>query len=126
MDAEPYKPHPNLSPEINDKIAQSEIEGGADLTKMKVGETLRVTTMSRTYTVTKVRDSDPMYLISGHPKYCPEPTRCIITGSTFGGSMLRTGYLGRGMHMEFFPAYPSDLDGELVTTSMIKEVEELP
>ena len=119
---EPYKPHPNLSPEINDRIAQSEIDGGADLTKMKVGDTLRVTTRSRTYTLTKVRDVSPEFLISGHPKHCPEPTRCIVSGSTFGGSVLKANYVGRGMHLEFFPAGIEDK----VTTSFIKEVEELP
>ena len=39
-------------------------------------------------------------LISGHPEFCPEPTEVQVAGSTWGGSMITTGFLGRGMRLE--------------------------
>jgi hypothetical protein len=58
---------------------------------------LRVQKYNRTYTL--VREAQGWY-ISGHPEYCPEPTPCIIHGSTWGGSMIKPEYIGRGMHLE--------------------------
>jgi hypothetical protein len=40
-------------------------------------------------------------LISGHPEYCPEPVLVAIAGSTWEGSMLKRGFVGRGMHLGF-------------------------
>ena len=59
-------------------------------------------------------------LISGPPQYCPEPVQVTIAGSTWGGSMLKLRYIGRGMHLEFsHPEYRSP-----IVTSRIQEVRE--
>ncbi len=56
-------------------------------------------------------------LISGHPKFCPHPTMVHIGGSSWGGSMLKIAYIGRGMHLEFVhPSY------QTITTSRIVEI----
>ena len=69
-----------------------------------------------------VTRSENSLLISGHPKYCPEPVLVAIAGSTWGGSMLKRGFVGRGMRLEFsHPAYRAP-----ITTSRIEEIRECP
>lgn len=113
-----FEPHPNLTPEVNAAIMDSELQGGADLRRLEVGRKLIVKTKNTTYTIERRADGD---YISGNAKYCPEPTLCYIAGSTFGGSMLKVGFVGRGMYMEM------QIEGKpgLVTTSQIQEVTEL-
>ena len=61
-------------------------------------------------------------LISGHPQYCPEPILVVIAGSTWGGSMLKRRFVGRGMHLEFHhPEYRTP-----IVTSSIQEIRECP
>ena len=94
-----FMPHPNLSDEVNRNITQSEIEGGVNLDNLSDGEVLEVETQNRWYTiVVGTRGHD---LIQGHPKYCPEPVAVRIEGSTWGGSMLKMRFVGRGMRLEF-------------------------
>ena len=117
MSNEPFKPHPNLSDEVNNAIADSELAGGADLDKLAVGRKLLVQTQNTLYTIE--RREDGLY-ISGNKRFCPEPTKCRIPGSNFGGSMLKMNYVGVGMYMEFFvPENP-----RVIVTSEIQSVEE--
>jgi hypothetical protein len=44
---------------------------------------------------------DGAALISGHPEFCPEPIEVRIQGSTWGGSMLKAQFVGRGMRLEY-------------------------
>jgi len=93
-------PHPNFSDEVNRNIAQSEIEGGVYLEGLCEGAVLEVETQHHAYTIViRGRGRD---LISGHPKYCPDPVPVRIAGSTWGGSMLKLRFIGRGMHLEFW------------------------
>ena len=55
--------------------------------------------------------------ISGHPEYCPRPVHVKVRGSSWGGSMLKVAYLGRGMQMEF--QHPTHAT---VTTSRIVSI----
>ncbi len=107
-----FKPHPNLSDELNRNIVQSEIEGGVHLDDLLQGGVLEVETQHRWYTIVKCGLGKA--LISGHPKFCPDPVLVGIAGSTWGGSMLRLRFIGRGMHLEFWhPNYRT------ITTSKI-------
>jgi len=111
-------PSPHLSDDINDRIVQSEIEGGVHLRDVAPGTVLEVRTQNRAYKIHYQGDNQA--LISGHPVFCPEPVLVSIHGSTWGGSMLKEHYIGRGMHLEFrHPVY------EPITTSVIEEVTEL-
>lgn len=126
--------HPNLSDDINRNIAKSEIDGGVWL-QMPTGEVARkeateggnvltegrallVQTKNTLYRIEK-RGEDDFY-ISGHARYCPEPTKANIHGSTWGGSMLKMGWVGRGMHLEF-----STSAHGTVTTSTISDISEV-
>ena len=121
--------HPNLSPEINAAIAESELQGGVFVDKLPLGHSLRVTTQNTKYTIE--RREDGLYM-SGHYKYCPKPVKVNILGSNFGGSMLKVGFIGRGMYLEFFIDMPDserkrgEVDGHgRIVTSQIKEVTEV-
>src|SRR5579864_8583886 len=94
-----YVPSPHLCDAVNRRIVQSEIEGGVHLRDVTPGTVLEVKTQNRSYTL-QYRGSGQA-LISGHPVFCPEPTLVSIHGSTWGGSMLKEKFIGRGMHLEF-------------------------
>jgi hypothetical protein len=120
MDADPhcFSPHANLSDEVNRNIVQSEIEGGVLLNDLPPESILQIQTQHRWYTV--VTCGQGQALISGHPEFCPEPVLVRIEGSTWGGSMLKLRFIGRGMHLEFrHPEYRTP-----IVTSRIQEVRE--
>lgn len=124
--------HPNLSDDINRNIAKSEIDGGVYMHEhpdfvcaeikaqpvLPVGKTLLVQTGNTLYRIEKRGEKD--FYISGHARYCPEPTKANIHGSTWGGSMLKMGWVGRGMNLEF----STEAHGT-ITTSTIAEITEL-
>ena len=112
-------PHPNLDDRINHNIIQSEIEGGVFLRNLQLGTELEVETEYRIYRI--VYRGESKALISGHPKFCPEPVLVNIHGSTWGGSMIKPNFLGRGMHLEF---QRPEAD-TVITTSRILEIREL-
>jgi hypothetical protein len=109
-----FRPHTNLSDEINGNIVRSEIEGGVYLRDLPERSQLEVATRNRAYRIVLERDGAAW--ISGHPQYCPEPVLCRISGSNWGGSMIKTAYLGRGMHMEF--RHP-EFKGPIVTSAIV-------
>jgi hypothetical protein len=111
-----FAPHSNLSDAVNCHIIQSEIEGGVFLADLPPDTVLQIQTQHHRYTAVTLAENS--VLISGHPEYCPEPVLVAITGSTWGGSMLKCGFVGRGMHLEFsHPAYRAP-----ITTSRIEEI----
>jgi len=113
-----FRSHPNLSDDVNHNIAQSEIEGGVFLNELPPATVLEIETLNHRYRV--VLQSDNNALISGHPEFCPEPILVAISGSTWGGTMLKRHFVGRGMHLEFFhPEYEMP-----IVTSPIQEIRE--
>ena len=114
-----FAPHANLSDEVNHQIVQSEIEGGVFLRDLAPATVLQIQTQHHLYTAVLI-DEDSA-LISGHPQYCPQPVQVAITGSTWGGSMLKRRFVGRGMRLEFsHPEYQTP-----IVTSSIREIREL-
>jgi hypothetical protein len=113
-----FQPHANLSDDINHNILQSEVEGGVHLRDVPPGTVLQVQTQNRAYTI--LYKGWDQALISGHPVFCPEPVPVIIHGSTWGGSMLKSRFIGRGMRLEF--GHP---DFEPIRTSVILDVREV-
>jgi len=110
-----FQPNPHLADIVNSRIVQSEIEGGVHLRDVLPGTVLEVRTLNRAYRLQY--EGMGKALISGHPVFCPEPVLVTIQGSTWGGSMIKQGYIGRGMCLEFsHPAF------DPITTSMILQV----
>jgi len=74
------------------------------------GAVLEVETQHHCYTI--VVRGRRQELISGHPQYCPDPVPVRIEGCTWGGSMLKLRFIGRGMRPEFRrPVYRTILPG---------------
>jgi hypothetical protein len=66
-----FRPHPNLSREVNRNIIQSEIEGGVRLEDLQPGSQLEVTTHNTNYQLLVLTGN--VALITGNPLYCPHP-----------------------------------------------------
>jgi hypothetical protein len=97
----------------------SQIEGGVRIEDLVPGSWLQVKTQNTCYLILILFGA--MALISGHPLYCPRPVLISIHGSTWGGSMLKRRFIGRGMHLEFrHPDYSTP-----ILTSPIQEIQEL-
>ena len=111
-------PHPRLGDQVNRNIIQSEIEGGVYLRNLPVEGKLQIQTQNRLYTLINLGRSE--VLLCG-PEFCPKPVAVTIHGSTWGGSMLKTGFLGRGMRLEFqHPDYEKP-----ILTSRIVEMRQV-
>ncbi len=111
-------PHPNLSDSINHNFVQAEVEGGVYLDDLPPGATIQVQTLNHSYLL--VNRGEGKALISGHPRFCPQPTLVTVDGSNWGGSMLKLSFIGRGMCMEFrHPAHRT------ITTSKIVEIRQV-
>jgi hypothetical protein len=110
--------HGNLDPWVNHNIVQSEVEGGVYLRDLPCGAELEVRTQNHSYKL--VKQSADRALISGHPEFCPLPVLVEVDGSNWGGSMLKQGFIGRGMRLEF--RHPTFLT---ITTSRIFEIRQL-
>ena len=110
-----FRPNPHLSDSINHNIVRSEVEGGVYLKDLPPESTIEIETQNRFYLL--VCRGEGQFLISGHPKFCPEPTLVTISGSNWGGSMLKKAYVGRGMHLEFL--HPS-FERPIVTSRIIE------
>lgn len=109
--------HPNLSDDINANIAKSELLGGILSKDMEPSSRLQVHTKNTLYTILK--DAEGNYFIHGGRFSLPTP--CCIAGSTWGGSMLKVGFIGVGMHLEFSIMGPGK-QRMTYTTSQIKEI----
>lgn len=115
-----FKVHPNLSEEVNRNIVRSEIEGGVFLEQLPPETVLEIRTKHHRY-VAVILGGDKV-LISGHPGYCPQPVLVAVAGSTWGGSMLRQRFVGRGMYLEFHHPHHRTP----IVTSSIQEIRECP
>jgi hypothetical protein len=114
---EHFTPHANLSDEVNHNIAKSEVEGGVWLKDCPVGTVLSVRTKYTAYTLDHRAEG---WFISGHVNHCPVPVPCAVVGSTWGGSMIKLGFIGRGMRLEIVV----QAEG-MMTTSTIQEITEI-
>jgi hypothetical protein len=113
-----FAPHPNLCDSVNHNVVQSEIEGGIFLKDLPAAAVLQIETQNHCYTAVLL--SEDSAWLSGHPRYCPQPVLVTIAGSTWGGSMLKRRFVGRGMHLEF--VHPEYRDP--IVTSRLKGVRE--
>jgi len=101
-------------------IVQSEVEGGVFLHRLPRHTVLQIETSNNCYTAEVLGRGE--VLITGHPLYCPRPVVVAVAGSSWGGSLLKMDFVGRGMHLEF---HHPDYDAPIVT-SPITEIRECP
>ena len=92
---------------------------GVDLDAAPIGAVLEIETGHTTYRLENLGGGRAM--LSGHPKYCPEPTSVEIHGSLSGDGELSWHFLGIGQRMIFL--HP---DHAVIRTSPIKAVHPVP
>ena len=113
------KSHPNLSPQINKAIAQSEADGGVFLKTLEADDVVTVTTRNSTYTITVIDGPSGTVMIGGG-SHIDGIIPATISGSTWGSSMLKMGFIGKGMRLEVWS--DTFTDG-ILTTSTIERID---
>ena len=88
---------------------------GSDLEGLPVGAVLEIETGHTTYRLENMGNGNAM--LSGHPKYCPEPIPVQIHGSLSSAGELKWHFLGIGLRMVFLP-----VEHGVIRTSPIKSV----
>jgi hypothetical protein len=78
--------------------------------------TLLARTENSVYRIIPLDASSSRILIHGG-RFFPEPTEVRFTGSGFGGSFLKLGWVGLGLRMEVF------WDGQRIITSGVREIQ---
>lgn len=90
---------------------QMELEG-IEIDKIKLGEQVVVETKNSTYTFERIEGDRKVKIQGG--KHFPEEREATLVGSTFGGSLMKLGWIGYKMHMEIA------FEDKVVTTSPVE------
>jgi hypothetical protein len=85
---------------------------GIQLDQLAELETLTVRTQNSVYEITVLCGRTGEVLVRGG-QFFPEWTPALLTGSTFGGSLLRSGGIYLGMKMEIAPQ-PAEMISKIV------------
>ena len=90
---------------------------GIDVTKLQPGTEIMVSTAKSVYQI-KVIDQikNQIEIVGG--KHAPAPVLATFIGSTHGGSIIRNGWIGRGLCLEV--RLPKNL---MLTTSPVTEAK---
>ncbi len=108
----------HIDPRLLAKIKQSEKDGGIFLKDIPDRHIVEVHTQNSVYTIAVIDKDQSKVAIQGNNKHLLHPEVCYLRGSTFGGSMIKVGWIGVGMHLEVNPA-----TGVIMTTSSVKTVK---
>lgn len=94
------------------------LDNGIDVHQLKPGTLLLVVTKNSLYKIARCERRDEVYVHGG--KFITTPKRGLFTGSTFGGSMIKVGWIGYGMQMEiFFPDEKARIKTSVVKAARI-------
>ncbi len=88
---------------------------GIGLIDVDAFATLVVRTDNSVYRITILTPHLREVLVQGG-KFFPERTRACLSGSNFGGSCLKMGWVGLGLHMEFHAG------GQWIITSHVRAI----
>lgn len=99
------------------KIKDSEREGGFSIFSSVPGTRINVYTQNSLYDITVIDSAKKEILIKGTGRYFNKPTRAFLSGSTYGGSVIKMGWIGLDMNMEVFA------EGRSVTMSPTRRFE---
>ena len=89
---------------------------GVGLAELDALTTLLVRTLNSLYRVVVLEPPRPRILIQGG-QFFPEFTEASLAGASFGGSMLKLSWLGRGLRMEVCS------EGKRIVTSPVQSIE---
>ena len=92
---------------------------GISLTDVDAFTTLVVQTDNSVYQITILQPHRREWFVQGGA-FFPERRRACLSGSSFGGSCLKLGWVGIGLHMEFHA------DDQWVITSHVRSITVAP
>jgi len=88
---------------------------GIGLTDMDAFTTLMVQTNNSVYQITILQPRRREVVVQGGA-FFPERTRACLSGSSFGGSCLKMGWVGIGLHLEFH------VEDQWIITSHVRSI----
>ena len=106
---------------LNGFVEAASQADGVGLTDVDTFTTLVVKTDNSVYQITIVQPYKREVFVQGGA-FFPERTRAYLSGSSFGGSCLKLGWVGIGLHMEFLA---KDRD-QWVLTSHVRSITVAP
>ena len=95
--------------------AKVEAADGFGLSELDALTTVVVTTTNSAYRIVVLDPPRSRILIQGG-RFFAEPTEARLAGASFGGSLLKLSWLGRGLRMEL------SVDGQRIVTSRVKSI----
>jgi hypothetical protein len=88
---------------------------GVTLMTLKSCDTIHVRTRNSDYEIFMLDPESALALVRGG-EYFAEPVEATVSGSTFGGCMLKMGWLGVGLRMEIYA------NGQRTVTSPVQSL----
>jgi hypothetical protein len=82
-----------------DVSSEGDIITGIDLRSLPPGTTLTIDTRNSRYHLTKLEGSGGHVMVQGG-SFLSERTKARVDGSTAGGSLIKIGWIGMGLHLE--------------------------
>ena len=114
----PRRRSPDVCPRrctLDDVIEAVSQADGIRLTDLDAFTTLVVQTDNSIYEITILKPHTREVLVQGGA-FFPARRRACLSGSSFGGSCLKLGWVGLGLHMEFHA------DDQWVITSHVRSI----
>jgi hypothetical protein len=96
-------------------IEVSPLLDGVTLMTMKACDTIHVRTRNSDYEIFLVEPKSGRAIVQGGESFT-EPVEATVSGSTFGGCMLKMGWLGVGLRMEIYA------NGQRTVTSPVQSL----
>ncbi|OGZ08081.1 MAG: hypothetical protein A3C93_01850 [Candidatus Lloydbacteria bacterium RIFCSPHIGHO2_02_FULL_54_17] len=106
-----------IDPKLLAKIEKSEKDGGMFTKDIPEDTLVFVHTNNSVYTLAVIDVESGKIAIQGSGTHFHNPEVVVLHGSTFGGSMIKPDWIGKGMHLEI--GLP---DRRTLTTSAIRAV----
>ncbi|MFN0124003.1 MAG: hypothetical protein ACKV2V_26165 [Blastocatellia bacterium] len=93
----------------------SSLVSGLDMNGLSMFDMIRARTLNSDYSIFLLDPQAGRALVQGG-RFFAEPSEAVINGSTFGGCMLKTGWIGVGLRIEIF------CKGQCIVTSPVQEI----
>jgi len=106
---------PEPASENPDRARRSDGITGIDLRSLPAGTAVVVNTRHSRYRFVMLDGSTLHALVEGG-QYFPQETIARVEGSTFGGSLLKVGWLGLGLYVEL------SFGGKRIITSRVRSI----
>jgi hypothetical protein len=107
-----------IDPRLLALIKKSEKDGGIFLNDVPKRALVEVQTNNSIYTIAIIDVKKAEVIVKGNNKHLATPKTCFLLGSTYGGSMLKLGWIGVDMHLQV-----SVIGGPILTTSPIRFIK---